>query len=365
MRPRIKPAVHRARRDAHTVQLGVDPRHCVLVEGLDPAEHALIDELDGTRDLDGVLALAVARGIAPERVVQLVRLIDDAGLIEDAASDRSTLAGLDLAERDRIAPDLALWSLAHRHRDGGAGLLARRRAAHVRVEGAGRVGAALVGLLHAAGVGGLDVRDESTTAASDLGPGGLVDGDLGLPRALALAQRLGTRASLASPGAVDVVVVCEPEPSALLRSRALVAARQTHLVVTTRETQGIVGPFVIPGLTCCAYCLELHRTSADAAWPSVLAQLLHREQPWCTVGVETVLASALAATAALVVLAQLDRPPTTRPGDSQELSVAPTLPVLPVNETWEIALPDARLRRRRWSPHPRCGCGAWDGQWSA
>ena len=54
------------------------------------------------------------------------------------------------------------------------------------------------------------------------------------------------------------------------------------------------------------------------------------------------LATAVAAHAALQVLAYLD-------GD-------PAPPA--VDGTLEIALADGRVRRRRWAAHPACGC-AW------
>ena len=46
-----------------------------------------------------------------------------------------------------------------------------------------------------------------------------------------------------------------------------------HLPVVLDEDRIRVGPLVIPGLTPCLTCLDLHRTDWDRAWPALLPQL--------------------------------------------------------------------------------------------
>ena len=55
--------------------------------------------------------------------------------------------------------------------------------------------------------------------------------------------------------------------------RELHAAGFAHLPVRVRDGTGLVGPLVIPGLTSCLGCADLHRSDRDAAWPAVAAQL--------------------------------------------------------------------------------------------
>ncbi len=43
--------------------------------------------------------------------------------------------------------------------------------------------------------------------------------------------------------------------------------------VRVRDGTGLVGPLVIPGMTSCLRCADLHRSDRDAAWPAVAAQL--------------------------------------------------------------------------------------------
>ena len=71
-----------------------------------------------------------------------------------------------------------------------------------------------------------------------------------------------------------------------------------HLPVRVRDGTGLVGPLVIPGVTSCLGCADLHRRDRDAAWPAVAAQLRD------TVGVAD--RATLLATAALA-LSQVNR----------------------------------------------------------
>jgi hypothetical protein len=103
------------------------------------------------------------------------------------------------------------------------------------------------------------------------------------------------------------------------------------------ELSGIVGPFVIPGNTCCLRCLDLHRSDRDPAWARVVAQAQHRHAE--VAACDVTLATQVAALAAQQVLAHLD-------------GFSPAS----VDGTIEIALPYGLARRRSWRPHPACGC---------
>jgi hypothetical protein len=112
-----------------------------------------------------------------------------------------------------------------------------------------------------------------------------------------------------------------------------------HLVATVRGETGIVGPLVVPGLTSCLRCADLHRRDADPRWPRLAAQLTAAEQPPSGATVTCLLT---AVTAAVQVLAYLD-----------DTGAPATL-----DATVELRLPDLVPRIRRWSAHPTCGCGA-------
>ena len=55
--------------------------------------------------------------------------------------------------------------------------------------------------------------------------------------------------------------------------RELHEAEVPHLPVRVRDGTGLIGPLVIPGVTSCLRCADLHRSDRDADWPAVAAQL--------------------------------------------------------------------------------------------
>ncbi|MEO9220570.1 MAG: cyclodehydratase [Mycobacteriaceae bacterium] len=121
----------------------------------------------------------------------------------------------------------------------------------------------------------------------------------------------------------------------------LVGARIAHLSVRLRDGVGMVGPLVLPGRTSCLRCADLHRADHDAEWPLLAAQLLGR------VGHGS--AAAVRATAGIAL------------GQIELLCDGHTLggpPPRTLDATIEVDHHRARLRRRVWSAHPRCGCGA-------
>lgn len=342
-------------RDSTTLQLGLDPEHAVVIGGLDPAAVALVDSLDGSRDLTGVLAGAVRSGLEPGRASALVDLLRRAGVLEDVSADHRVLRSLSRAERERLAPDLAAASLTHDDDAGGLGVLRLRQAAFVAVHGAGRIGAAVVGLLAAAGLGAVTVVDPTPTSLADTAPGGLQADDEGLRRqdaAMRAARRSAPSVRLAPPRGrplPDVAVVAEGAPPGLPDD--LVRQGVPHLFAAMRENTGVIGPFVVPGRSSCQRCHDLHRCDRDRAWPSIRAQLTSSDAAAAVGGTaagavracDVVLAATVAGHVALQILAFID-------------SGRDPAPVPTVDGTIEIAQGGGRLRRRSWSAHPLCGC---------
>jgi len=345
MRPVLKPGLRRLWRDGSTLQLGVDPSRALVLPGVTPGHLTALDALDGSRP--------GAR--ADEPTAALIGLLGAAGLLDDAPdeSDEPRLPALD---RDRLRPDLAALALAAARPGAANRALARRHRARVRVRGAGRVGAQVVTLLAAAGVGHVVVDDAGLAGPADLSPGGLGLDAIGRPRALAATAALGriTRPApapaVAGPFRPDLLVLAPVGPPVLRpdESLELAGAGVPHLLAGVRETTGVIGPLVLPGRTSCLHCQHLRRYAADAAWPLLALQLARRAEHGpdaCDVTLAAQV-SALAAAQALAFLdagAAGDPPPATAEG------------------TLEIASPDWRVRRRSWRPHPDCPCGAAAG----
>ena len=127
--------------------------------------------------------------------------------------------------------------------------------------------------------------------------------------------------------------------------RELHAARVPHLTVRVRDGAGLVGPLVIPGVTSCLGCADLHRSDRDAAWPAVAAQLRD------TVGSAD--RATVLATAALA-LNQVDRViRAVRDGAGPDGVSAPPSTL---DTTLEFDVNTGSVVARRWSRHPRCFC---------
>ena len=340
MRPALKAGLLPVWRDRETLQFGVDPRRAAAVGGLGQTA-AVLSLLDGSRDRDGVIAAAAAYGVPAEAASHVLAVLAAAGVLDDFPSRLH--ASLPEQLRARLAPELATASLAYADGDGGARTLARRRAAYVRVHGASRTGACVASFLAASGVGHVSCADPEPAEPGDLAPAGLILADLGSPRqegAARAVERAAPEVRTGDDGSVpDLVILTGPTLPDL--AGELRRDRVPHLALRTGEAIGVVGPLVRPGRSACLSCVDLRKTEADPQWPKILAQATFtRLRPQAC---DTVLAAMTATLAAAQALAFLDRPGT--------------VPVT-ADGTLELVLPDWQWRRRTWTPHPACRCGA-------
>lgn len=349
-RPRLKPPLRCFRRDARTLQIGLHPHRAVVLHDVEPAVMRVLDRLDGTHTLRQVIEAAWAEGLDEEQTLTLLGTLIRRGVLEDAAASPTPLRSLPLRERDRLRPDLEALSLAPATIDCGYGALARRRAAYVRVYGAGRVGAQIAVLLAAAGVGDLCVIDASTATAADVVPGGLGWPEVGGSRqdgAVAAARRVapgvnawtGERASHPGDRArrPDLVVLAPVGRLDDTLPATLVEAGVPHLAVAAFEGHGSVGPLVLPGRTACLHCVALTRRDRDPSRP--VAGACAGGLPAGETACDTVLAARVAAAAAGYALAHLDG--LEHPATNGTLDFSPY---------WG-------WMTHSWSIHPECGCG--------
>ena len=344
MRPALKPGLLPVWRDRDTLQIGIDPRRAVALTGMADAAW-VISLLDGSRDRAQVIAAARDRGMPAELADRVLTLLAAGGALDDFPA--GTYRVLSRQLRARLAPELAATSLAHGYGDGGARALARRRAAHVRVLGGGRLEPAITAILAASGIGQVDGGDARPAEPAPAEPAPAPAAQA--PAAPALPARAGRaragrgqagrgqpgQAPVTRPDLVVLVGITDPELAARLMRELI-----PHLAASASEAIGVVGPLVLPGRSACLRCLDLARTDRDPAWPLILAQLAGRQPdpPAC----DASLAAAVAAQAAAQALAFTDRP--DQPG-----------PV--TNGTLELVLPGWQWRRRTWPPHQDCTCG--------
>jgi hypothetical protein len=349
VRPVVKPALRRLWRDSTTLQIGVHPASAVVVGGISEQTARLVAAFDGAHDAPALRLRARALGLEESVVDRLVSMLGDAAVLDDAAIDAAPLAALSRIERDRLAPDLASMSLLSGRLDGGMSTVSGRQRASVEIIGGGRVGGAIASLLAASGIGHVMVDDPSTCRPADCGPAGTAMSDIGSTRAQAahaavhrVSQSTRTTA-LQPPRPYDLVVLASAGSLDPAVTDDLVRSGVPHVNVVVRETTAIVGPFVLPGSTSCMRCLDLHRCDRDAAWPLIAAQLAVDGLRTGVEACDVTLATLAASVCALQVLEFVDGGmPATH------------------DATLEITLPDWRIRRRTWCPHPACGC-CWPG----
>jgi hypothetical protein len=348
-------------RDRDTLQVGIDSRRAIALTGLGRAA-AVVGLLDGSRDRDRVVTDALASGVPETTTSHVLGLLAAAGALNDFPAQ--FVAALPESLRAPLAPELATAAVAYGDGDAGARVLARRRAAYVRVHGTGRVAASIAGLLAASGVGDVACEDLEPADCADhtvAGPGaqrasGATRAERPAraerpplaerpPRASEAGQITQGTVSKALTGAKgrppDLAVLAEYPGQELAAS--LMRERVSHLAVRASEAIGIVGPLVEPGRSACLRCIDLAKTERDPAWPLILAQLAgarHRPQGQPQ-ACDTVLAATVAAAAAGRALAYIDR-------------AAPDPAV--TNGTLELVLPDWEWRRRSWLPHSACTC---------
>lgn len=313
---------------------GVDSTDGLVVTPADGRLTALLRGLDGRRSQHSVLADAAREGLDPGTVTDLLDELRTAGLILDLEAADLLAADAGPAASARAAAEL--HALADRP---------ARRSTTVVIEGATRVGTPLAAALAASGIGRVSVRDTGLARAGDAVVGGLTAADEGRPRSLAAADAV-RRASpltdlrpLPSGSSPDLVVLARPWAASDPLAAAVHRSGVPHLVATVRGGTGVIGPLVVPGVTSCLRCADLHRRDADPGWPSLAAQLTSTEPPPSG---STVTCLLTAATAALQVLAYLD-------GSGAPVTLGATV---------ELRPPDLVPRVRRWPAHPACDCGA-------
>ncbi len=336
--PLLPPGTPLLRRAPDALQVGgVDGAGTVLI-GADPAAVAsLLRGLDGRRTQRAVLADAADAGLDPASVGALLDGLRGTGALVDVDAADLLASDAGPAATARAAAELPAA------RDGGAPRWSARRAASVVVRGATRVGVPLAALLAASGVGRVGVADDGVVAAGDAVVGGLTADDEGRPRSLAAADAVRRASPLADlrplpPGAApDLVVLTRPWAASDPLLAGLRDAGVAHLVATVRGQTGVVGPLVVPGVTSCLRCADLHRRDADPRWPVLAAQL--------TAGGDVPSGSTLTCWATALAAAQQALAYLDGSGSPAALSAVV-----------ELRPPDLAPRLRPGPPHPTCGC---------
>jgi hypothetical protein len=276
---------------------------------LDPAMPVLLRP-DGTVQVGWSPGRAVQvrppRGLTAAALAGLLRVMQTGADVDDLGREAARYGDVDSEELGDLIAALVGAGVARprRPRPGG-------RAASIRVHGRGPLSDLLVDALRCSG----------TRTKHSSQPHAVVH-----------------------PEGTDLVVLADYLVAEPRLVRDLHDSKIPHLLVRVRDGAGLVGPLVLPGLTSCLGCADLHRSDRDAAWPAVAAQLRD------TVGAAD--RATVLATAALA-LGQIDTVLSAIRGDHQ---AAPLQPPATLSTTLEFDAATSTIATRHWPRHPRCGC---------
>lgn len=295
-------------RTAATVQLGIDPRIAVVVDGLVPEEQEFIDFLTRERTDVEVRAYAKRHRISRARLAQILSMLRSAGV---------------------LAPDAVVGVLAS--------IPEPHPRATVSVPRLDLPGVAVALALARVGI---------AVSSDDAAPVGPADHPLlrrygaGLSRAQALrgaVSATGTATAGQAPGEPQLAVVTGRSPLDPERCTAYMDAGTPHLALYAEEMDMCVGPLVEPGQTACVRCLDATRMEDDAAWARLRAQVW--EQPGTRPGPQALETAAVLATRAIVGFLS---------GRGNALR----------NAQWRIGPVPTEPRRVAVEPSRACGCTA-------
>ena len=312
-------------RDDRTLQVG-DATRTVVIPEIDRSLVAWLLTMRGERTLAEALTAAESEGLRRSSALRLVRQVLPTGLVDDAAALPDSLRTASPDLRDRLQGELAAARVAHGSAHRAADILDRRLAATVAIDGDGAVADAVAAALAHAGVGGIERATKLSSSSR--------------------------RSRRASAGRACHVLCDVAHPDAAAGPEAL-ALDIPHLPVAVFGSRAVIGPLVLPGLTGCLRCRDLHRADQDSAWPRIAIQFQGRR--YAVPPVDSALVATAAGWAALQVLAWIesDRDPTGPlrwpagwPGDAPPS----------VGGQVTMTVPGGVARRVDCPPHPLCGC---------
>ncbi|TDO93465.1 hypothetical protein [Enemella evansiae] len=300
--PRLDPALPVLERGDGTLQIGVETERGALIATTGPGDWgAALRLLDGRRSCAQV---AAETGIPDTALAVLVTRLERLGLLTHGPARP------------------------------------RRRRPRVRLLGAGALGRAVAEAYLAAEIGPLQVVDPDPPAL-DLYP------ELRPSAGETLIAQLRA-AGLGPVGGGDhwhsdrqpdhdlTVVASDTLECDRALTDTLLRQDRPHLLLRPLPDGVLLGPLVVPGVTCCTRCTDLVRRR-DPAWPHLLAQLCRaRSRP----------SPELLGWAAQTAVLQLR--------SWWENGAAETL-----GATLEVRRGHWSVRQRCWPRHPDCGCGGW------
>lgn len=231
-RPRLARGIGVYLREGDEVQVGLDPRHAVVLSDVPCTVAGIVRALDGRDTLPALLRSA---GAYAGELRTVLHTLVARGLVTEC-----TPAGAATPESTVV------------------------------VHGDGPLAAAVAVLLAAVGVHRVVPECAGIVSPREAGRT-LLPYDVGLRRRSAVeaamravdpAVTTGAPTSSRTPDLVVLTDALVPPPELVHR---LMADRRPHLLARFRDGIGVVGPLVLPGRSSCLHCADLHRAGRDAS----------------------------------------------------------------------------------------------------
>jgi hypothetical protein len=327
------------RRNAHTLQIGLQRQTAVSLDGVsDDIIRALVR-------LDGSVPRGQLTSALPE-LDEVLNTLERLGLIEDSLTNESSLSHL---RRQRLEHEHNVLSVAHGSARTAEEILVRRANAVVGIRGSDRAAAHMAVGLACAGIGTVAILGpDHLVSTAEITPVGPFEPEFSWVEQISEAvRRQGSHASLALSQRLDVVVIChaadvQPPWTDPELADDLMADDIPHYPVAVSGLNGRIGPLVIPGRTACLGCIDRSETDRDRAWPALIDQVRTRHhQTRAQDSSITSLCTAAAVQEILIHLDQREKPLNPPEGNGYRLfrDFDPIPTLVPV------------------APHPLCGCG--------
>lgn len=214
-----------------------------------------------------------------------------------------------------------------------ASAMKARRGSRVFIDAMAPIGLTLARGLGAAGVGHILTDDQIRIRPSDVGALGYAPDAVGESRAarakLMLSGEVGIQQHsriTKSLDLVDVAILCTTDVLNPKISQRWLSRDIPHLMIRFDESGVEISHLVIPGITPCLNCVELHRLRSDQNWTEVATQLDYLDRDLGDAG-SILFASSIALSR---TLKRIDQPLTEQPLTSIRLEFGKSVSELKV-----------------------------------
>ncbi len=244
-------------RSPSVIQIGMDSRVGVAIEGLSAPEQTLVAALARPRTITELMAMAKKNRVSPDRVHRIIAMLASAGVLRGEPGE------VDVEPPEGTHFDRSLY----RHSSNRIDL-------SVAIDSLDAMGVAIGLALVECGVGTLLFDDTSPVAGGDhsvLWPrwDGACRNEAFLSALRVVAPHIRTA------GEPQLTVVTGSRLINPQVTDAFIQERHPHLLVWSEEVDVCVGPLVEPGCGPCAGCLFNTHLESDPAWRYLVPQAIN------------------------------------------------------------------------------------------